>query len=205
MQLAASPDFAQDDYERRLLQQWQHVRLRAYLVEAIAKGVSIQVRDLLTNTTHALADYHAAKRLGVGEVIVGHLVPADTAPDASEPTYYLAGAAAQLTDDTAETLVAFAELHLADLRRNDPEATWAVLLDERSELLNHYVSALPTEQPDPTVFQRIINEGQMTLKLTAASVAALLGRPVPTTDASDPTDVSDPTDAPDDANARRDA
>ncbi|MFV9503744.1 MAG: YecA family protein [Oscillochloridaceae bacterium umkhey_bin13] len=194
-QLTADPEFVQDEYEQRLLDQWQNVRLRAYIVEAIAKGTGISVRDLLDGATYALADYHAAKRLAVGEVIVGHLVPADTAPGATAPTYYLAGAAAQLTDDTAVSLVAFAELHLADLRRSDPEASWAALLAERSEVLNHYVSALPTEQPDPTIFDRIISEGQMTLKLTAASVASLLGRPAPaeTVEAGEDAASSDPS------------
>ncbi len=175
--LADEPGFAQDEYEQQLLAQWRHVRLRPYIVEEVLKGSSLGVRDMLEGGSFSLADAHASRRLAPGEVLVGHLVPADTAPDAAAPTYYLAGAAAQLTDDTAVSLLEFAELHLADLRRSAPEAGWADLIETRSEILNHYVSALPTEQPDPTIFARIVNEGRLALQLTTASVAALLGRP----------------------------
>jgi hypothetical protein len=176
-QLAAAEGFATDHYEQRLLEQWQMVRLRAYVVEAVAKGQHLLVRELFEDGRYRLADSHASRRLAPGEVVVGHLVPADTPPDADDPTYYLAGAAAQLTADTAERLLEFAELHLADLRRNNPEATWADLLAERSEVLNHFVMALPTETPDPTVFQTTIDKAMFNLRLTAASVADLLGRP----------------------------
>ena len=89
------------------------------------------VHDLLDDSRYQVADYGASKRLGLGEVIVGHLVPADTAPGAPAPTYYLAGAAAQLTDDTAPRLLEFAELHLADLRRSQPDAEILLRVDER--------------------------------------------------------------------------
>ncbi|MEI8166480.1 MAG: SEC-C domain-containing protein [Chloroflexales bacterium] len=178
-QLADSESFEVDPYERQLIAAWQPVRLRPYLVESIKKGRGVTLRDLLTNDMRQVADYGASKRLALGEVVVGHLVPADTAPGAEAPTYYLAGAAAQLTDDTAQKLVEYAELHLADLRRTTPEATWADLIDERSELLNHFVTALPTEARDPSLLQRIVSDGQIALKLTAESVASLLGRPAP--------------------------
>lgn len=178
-QLAGDEGFAADPYERRLLEAWRAVRLRPYIVEAVQKGQGVTVRDLLDDETRLIADYGASKRLAPGEVVVGHLVPADTAPGAAAPTYYLAGAAAQLTDDTAEKLVEFAELHLADLRRSSPAASWAELIDQRSEVLNHFVAALPTEARDPTLLERIVSDGQIALKLTAESVAALLGRPAP--------------------------
>jgi hypothetical protein len=184
-QLDAAADgggFAVDAHERRLLSAWQPVRLRPYLVAEVRKGQGILLRDLLTAATYAVADYGASKRLQAGEVVVGHLTPADTAPGADSPTYYLAGAAAQLTDDTAEKLVEFAELHLADLRRTSPDARWDDLIDERSELLNHFVTALPHEQRDPTVMERIVAEGRIALQLTTESVAALLGRAVPDDD-----------------------
>ncbi len=179
-QLAEAEAFEADPYERRLLQAWREVRLRPYLVEEIQKGQGVTARDLLAGDVRQIADYGASKRLAPGEVVVGHLVPADTAPGAEAPTYYLAGAAAQLTDDTAEKLVEFAELHLADLRRTAPAADWADLIDERSEVLNHFVTALPTEVRDPNLLERIISDGQIALKLTAESVASLLGRPAPT-------------------------
>jgi hypothetical protein len=178
-ELAASDSFEADPAERRLLEQWRAVRLRPYVVVEVQKGQGVAVHDLLDETRYQVADYGASKRLGLGEVIVGHLVPADTAPGAVAPTYYLAGAAAQLTDDTAPKLLEFAELHLADMRRSDPDAAWDDLIAERSELLNHFVAALPVEQRDPTVMDRLIMDGRAALQLTAESVASLLGRPGP--------------------------
>ncbi|RRR68791.1 MAG: SEC-C domain-containing protein [Candidatus Viridilinea halotolerans] len=175
--LNATEGFASDEYERRLLEAWQAVRMRAYVVDEIIKKQAIVVHELFAGATYRLADSHAARRLGQGEVIVGHLVPADTPPDADSPTYYLAGAAAQLTADTAEKLLEFAEVHLADLRRTTPEATWDDLIDQRSEALNHFVMALPTEEPDPTIFQQAIDSAMFNLRLTTAGVADLLGRP----------------------------
>lgn len=61
------------------------------------------------------------------------------------------------------------------MRRANPQATWADLIAERSEVLNHFVMALPTEERDPTMLDRLISEGRIALQLTAESVAALLG------------------------------
>jgi hypothetical protein len=174
--------FDVDPFEHRLLAQWRRVRLRPYVVAEVRKGKGLSLRDLLGGATYEVADYGASKRLTTGEVVVGHLTPADSAPGAEVPTYYLAGAAAQLTDDTAEKLLEFAEIHLADLRRRAPDATWDDLVDERSELLNHFVMALPHEQRDPTVMEQLISDGRIGLQLTAESVAALLGRSIPPSD-----------------------
>ena len=168
-----------------LLERWQSVRLRPYVVEAVRKGKGVQVRDLLDSGAFDVADSHAAKRLEPGEVIVGHLIPADTAPGATAPTYYLAGAAAQLTPDTAEKLIEFAELHLADLRRRVPDASWTDLLDERSELFNHFVTALPHEAPNPTLLDDIILRGRTAMQLTVENVRDLLGREAPASDRRD--------------------
>jgi hypothetical protein len=174
--LAAGDSFDADPHERRLLEAWRPIRLRPYVVTEVRKGQGVAVRDLLGDATFDVADYGASKRLAAGEVVVGHLVPADTAPGADAPTYYLAGAAAQLTDDTAPKLLEFAELHLADLRRANPAATFDDLLDQRSEILNHFVMALPVEHPDVSVMDQLITTGRASLQLTAESVAALLGR-----------------------------
>lgn len=184
-ELADSESFETDPAERQLLEQWRSVRLRPYVVVEVQKGQGVTVHDLLDETRYRVADYGASKRLNLGEVIVGHLVPADTAPGATTPTYYLAGAAAQLTDDTAPKLLEFAELHLADMRRDNPDATWDDLIATRSEILNHFVAALPVEQRDPTVMDRLITDGRIALQLTAESVAALLGRPAPKSDEQD--------------------
>lgn len=178
-ELAADPAFDVNPYERRLLEQWRTVRLSAYVVEEVRKGQGLTVRDLFTGERRRVADHHASKRLAPGEVIVGHLVPADTPPGAEAPMYYVAGAAAQLTADTAERLLEFAELHLADMRRVNPQADWSDVLATRSEVLNHFVMALPAEEYDPTVLDRLILEGRVAMQLTAESVAALLGRSKP--------------------------
>jgi hypothetical protein len=171
---AGNGGFAVDQYEAQLLEQWQPVRLRPYLVLATEAGVGVTLRDLLVGDQFAVADYGASKRLALNEVVVGHLVPADRAPGASAPTYYLAGAIAHLTEDTAERLVEFAELHLADLRRKEPAATWDDLIRQKSYLLNHFVSALPVEKHDPTIMERLILEGRTQLQLTSEAVDRLL-------------------------------
>ncbi len=168
--------FEVDAYERQLLGPWSAARTGAYRVVATQKGIGVTLHDLLSGVEFAVADYGASKRLAVDEVVVGHLLPADTAPGASAPTYYVGGAAAHLTADTAERLVEYAELHLADLRREQPEATWADLIRTRSAILNHFVSALPVEKHDPTVMERLILEGRTSLQLTSEAVNQLLGR-----------------------------
>ncbi|MBX0329935.1 SEC-C domain-containing protein [Oscillochloris sp. ZM17-4] len=177
--------FDVDPSERKLLALWREVRLRPYVVDGVRKGKGLSLHDLLSGAAYEVADYNASKRLIPGEVVVGHLTPADTAPGAAAPTYYLAGAAAQLTDDTAEKLLEFVELHMADLRRRAPDSTWDDLIDERSEILNHFVTALPHEQRDPTVMEKIVAEGRIALQLTAESVAALLGRALPESEVED--------------------
>lgn len=176
---AGSGGFDVDPAEMQLLERWRSTRLRPYLVLELRKGKGVYVRDLLSAQEFDVADSHAAKRLEPGEVIVGHLVPADTPAGAAAPTYYLAGAAAQLTPDTADKLVEFAELHLADLRRTAPEAGWDELIDERSAILNHFVTALPREAPNPSLLDEIILKGRTSLQLTAESVQALLNRDKP--------------------------
>lgn len=173
---AGRGEFAADELEQHLLAQWQPVRLRPYQVTEVRKGRGVTLRDLLDDQQYEVADYGASKRLEDGEVVVGHIVPVDRpAPDAA-PIYYLAGAAAQLTADTAAKLLEFAELYLADLRRSDPAATWADLLRQRSYVLNHFVMALPREERDPTLVEKIIADGRASLQLTGESIQQLLGR-----------------------------
>jgi hypothetical protein len=176
---ARADTFALEPYESVLLDIWREARLQPYVVESIDKRSGFVARDLFSEQRFVVSDQAATKRLQPGEVIVGHLVPVDTAVGADAPTYYLAGAAAQLTADTAETLLTYAEMHLADLRRTLPEAGWRELIVERSDIFNHFVLALPHEAPEPGVFDQLINEGMVTLKLTQASMAALLGRDEP--------------------------
>lgn len=171
----AADELELDAYEARLLKQWTTTRLRPYIVTEVRKGKGISARDLLSENHIDVADQTTAKRMLVDEVMVAHLVPVDQAEPEGPPIYYLAGAAAQLTADTAEKLVEFCELHLADMRRENPAAGWQDFLAERSHLLNHFVMVLPREY-DPSMLDNIILEGRTTLQLTADSVRRLLGR-----------------------------
>lgn len=179
-----------DEHEARLLKQWPGVRLRPYVVTNVRKGKGITVRDLLNNSELEVADYAAARRMAADEVMVAHLVPVDRETPDAAPTFHLAGAAAQLTSDTAGPIVEYCELHLADMRRAQSTADWQDFLRERSHLLNHFVMALPREEHDPTILESIILEGRTTLQLTADSVRQLLNR-----DAGDDNDHSDPPSA----------
>jgi hypothetical protein len=152
-----------DDEEARLLREWNGVRLRPYVVENVLKGQSMHVRDLLDETAYDVEDHAASRRVRLGEVLVAHLVPGGV-------WRYIAGAVAHLTADTREKLHEFVGLHLEAFARDHPAATWADLLRERSEVLNHFVMALPVEQPDPTLLDNIVNQTRVSLKLAGESL-----------------------------------
>jgi hypothetical protein len=190
IQAAAADGFEIDEFEQRLLPTWAPVRLRPYLVLEVRKGSGLLVRDLLDERSYEVSDTAAAKRMEQGEIMVGHLVPVGgkamltpaeelDPPYGQEisdsPTYYLAGAAAQITGDTTEKLLEFVGLHLEDLRRSQPEATWDDLIEQRSYMLNHFVMALPQEY-DPTIVDRMVMQTRITLQATGASLAGLVGR-----------------------------
>ncbi len=149
--------------EQKLLPRWAGVTLRAYVVRVVRKGQDIQVEDLLDEHPYAVADSAASRRLEVGDVIVGHLLPAGDAQ-------VIGGAAAHLTPDTAEKLREFARLHLEALRRDQPDAGWDDLLRSQSELLNHFVMQLPVEAPDPSLLENIILQTRVALKLAGESM-----------------------------------
>jgi hypothetical protein len=152
-----------NDDEARLLHEWSGVRLRPYVVEDVLKGQSMHVRDLLDETAYEVEDHAASRRVRPGEVLIVHLVPAGV-------RRYIGGAAAHLTADTREKLLEFAALHLEAFTRDHPAATWADLLREQSEVLNHFVMALPVEQPDPTLLDNIINQTRVSLQLAGESL-----------------------------------
>jgi hypothetical protein len=149
--------------EARLLPGWTGVRLRPYAVEAVQKGQSLHVRELLDETPYEVADSAASRRMAVGEVLVGHLLPAGD-------MHTVGGAAAHLTADTREKLRAFMDLHLEAMQRERPEATFGDLLRERSDVLNHFVMQLPVEQPDPNLLENILLQTRIALKLAGESV-----------------------------------
>jgi hypothetical protein len=156
-----SPELTDD--EARLLRDWANVRLRPYLAQSVRKGQGMQVSDLLDERTYAVDDHAASRRVEPGEVVVAHLVPAGT-------RYYVAGAAAHLTEDTREKLREFADLHLEALRREQPDATWEDMIRTRSETLNHFVMQLPVEEPNPTVLDNIVLQTRISLKLAGESL-----------------------------------
>lgn len=149
--------------ERQLLPNWIDIRLKPYRVERLHPNAGADIRNLLTDEELILADSHASLRLELGEVIVGHLVPVDTPLGRNTPNYYLAGPAAHLTPDTAEPLRTFANIHLAALRRERPQAGWSDLVRERSEIFNHFVLMLPTDKPDPERIERFVAETRQRL------------------------------------------
>jgi len=162
---ADDPDDALDltDAEAQLLRDWTNVRLRPYLAQNVHKGRGIQVSDLLDERTYEVDDQAASRRVEPGEVVVAHLVPAGT-------RYYVAGAAAHLTEDTREKLREFADLHLEALRREQPEAGWDDMISTRSETLNHFVMQLPIEESNPTILDNIVNQTRISLMLAGESL-----------------------------------
>ena len=158
---AAALDLTID--EARLLRDWADVRLRPYLAQSVHKGQGMQVSDLLDERAYEVDDQAASRRVEPGEVLVAHLVPAGT-------RYYVAGAAAHLTEDTREKLREFAELHLEALRREQPDATWADMIRARSDTLNHFVMQLPVEEPNPTMLDNIVLQTRISLKLTGEAL-----------------------------------
>lgn len=151
------------DAETLVAKDWGDVRLRPYVIEQTTKGQGMTVRDLLDERTYMLEDQAASRRVAIGEVLVVHLLPA-------AGRFYIAGAAAHLTSDTAEKLREFAELHLAALRREQPDASWDDLLRQQSEVLNHFVMALPVEGPDPSIMETILLQTRTALHFAGESL-----------------------------------
>jgi hypothetical protein len=154
---------ALNDDEARLIKEWPGVRLRPYVVESALKGQSMSVRDLLDGAVYEVEDHAASRRVLLGEVLIAHLVPAGS-------RYYIGGAAAHLTADTSEKLREYTALHLEAFSRDHPDADWASLLRARSEVLNHFVMALPVEQPDPSILDNIIIQTKVSLQLAGESL-----------------------------------
>jgi hypothetical protein len=161
--LADSPEELElEPQEARLLQDWRAVYMRPFLIVDRLKGQELIVRDMLDETRYRVIDHAASRRLELGEVIVGHLVPV-----AEE--YYIGGAAAHLTEDTADKLAEFARLHLEAFRRDNPDATASDLLQDRSQVLNHFVMQLPSEAPVPGLMDEILLKTRTALALAGGS------------------------------------
>lgn len=171
--LAADDTLELADEERQLLAGWPAVRLRPYAISDIRKSKGFGVTDMLDETTREVEDHVVSGRIEPDEVLVAHLLPVGN-------THAIGGAAAHLTADTRLKLREFAELHLEAFQRDHPEATWSDLVRERSEVLNHFVMALPVEEPNPTLLDNIILQTRVALKLTGESLG--LGRSTPEND-----------------------
>jgi hypothetical protein len=159
-QRAADPgDLELTPHEAALLLGWGATRLRAYVVEGVEKGQSILLRDMLDSSTYSVEDHAGSRRVLLGEVIVGHLVPA-------AGRYFIGGAAAHLTEDTREKLSEYLGLHLAAYLREYPDRDADAFIRDRSEVLNHFVMQLPVEAPDPTILDKILEQTREALALS---------------------------------------
>lgn len=156
-------DFPLNEQEAQVLRGWTNVHLRPYVISDTLKGKEVHVRELLSDATYAIEDQVASRRVEPGEVLIVHLLPVGT-------KHYIGGAAAHLTADTADKLHEFLDLHLEAERREHPDMDYDQLLNTRSEVLNHFVMELPVEVPDPTIFDKILNDTRAALALTGASL-----------------------------------
>lgn len=149
--------------EAQVLRGWGDVRLQPYEIVTVRKGQGLEVRPLFGEGTLYLEDHKAARRVEPGEVLIAHLIPASD-------VYYVAGAAAQLTPDTALKLREFASVHLEDLRRSRPDATYADLIRHCSHIFNHFVMALPREEHEIGKLDELVAMTRATLNVTAQQI-----------------------------------
>lgn len=216
----ASDELHFDDTQQRLLRAWASTRLRVYQVHEVQKGQSFTVTDLLDESIHAtIIDHAASNRVQPDDIIIGHLVRmggpdmistplfADQPPpslsdsyptsDLEQPIFSIAGSVAHVTSDAKPNLAEFLLLHLTDMQRTQPDASWHDLIHHRSYVLNHFVMALPSEKPDISVLNQFLLKTRVALQLTGASLAGLVGLggkvSDETTDSDSPTS---PTDKP---------
>ncbi len=87
----------------------------------------------------------------------------------------MAGAAAHLSADTVPQLREWLDLHLEQLRAEQPDATYEDLIQRRSEILSHFVMALPREEHEANQIQMLIDNTRVLMAATGASLG--LGRP----------------------------
>lgn len=158
--LIAEPDGLElTDAEQQVLAGWGNVHFQPYTVVSVRKGQAMQVRPLFGDELIELEDRAAAKRIEAGEVLIAHLIPAGG-------THYVAGAAAQLTADTIDRLHEFAAIHLEDLRRSRPDATYTDLIETRSYIFNHFIMALPREEHELTRLDEMMAMARAGLNVT---------------------------------------
>ena len=168
-QITADPgDLELTAPEARLLPSWVDVRLQPYFVVDVNQGRGFTVRPLWGESEITVEDQAAARRLEPGEVLIVHLTPAGDA-------HLVAGVAAHLTADTVEHLGEFADLHLADLRTTQPEAGYGELIQQRSEIFNHFVMEVPREEQDTSKLQMLVDNTRVMMATAAAAVGLRRG------------------------------
>ncbi len=146
--------------EQQVLPTWNNVRLQPYEVTGIRKGFGLELRALFGDESLELEDHQAARRVEIGDVIIAHVIPAGD-------RNYITGAAAHLTPDTVVKLREFADAHLVDLQREQPDATHADLIRLRSYIFNHFVMALPRAPQEAGKLDELVATTRATLNVTA--------------------------------------
>ncbi len=149
--------------EAQLLPTWKDVRLQPYIVTEVRKGQGFAVRPLWDEAEIVVEDHAATRRVTAGEILITHLTPAADA-------HYVAGSAAHITADTVEQLREWADLHLNDLRATRPDAGYADLIHDRSQIFNHFVMALPREEQPENGLQALIENTRVIMANAAASL-----------------------------------
>ncbi len=163
-QLAGDPsDLDLTPAEALLLPTWAGVRLQPYPVTAVQKGRGLTVRPLWEEAEILVEDHAAARRVEPGEILIAHLTPVDD-------VYFVAGLAAQISADAVDQLQEFAALHLEDLRTAQPDATYADLIRDRSEIFNHFVMALPREDQPVNEIQTLIENARVMMAAAASTL-----------------------------------
>ena len=144
--------------EAQVLPGWTPVRLQPYRVTEIRKGQGFVAVPMRGEGEILVEDHAAAKRVEPDEILIVHLVPAGEA-------VFVNGTAAHLSTDTIEKLNEWIDLHLEDLRASKPDADYADLLQERSEIFNHFVMALPREVQPVNPLQSLIENTRALLAM----------------------------------------
>ena len=96
-------------------------------------------------------------------MVVVHLTPVGD-------QHVVAGSAARLTPDTLDKLNEWAGLHLEDLRTTQPDAGYADLIRDRSQIFNHFVMALPREEQGENQFQAMIDNARVMMAMMGSAL-----------------------------------
>ncbi len=161
---ADTVDLDLSEAETALMAQWADIRLQPYIIEDLIKGQGFTVRPLWGDTSIPVEDHAATKRVEAGDLLIMHILPVTT------DTNFITGAAAHLSADTLDPLREFAALHLADLQRSQPDATYADLICNRSHVFNHFVMALPRDGKELSKLDELVVHTRAMLNVATDSM-----------------------------------